>query len=387
MLTLNKIPVKNIKAHSSRSLLLIFLVALQALCIFYIFSLLGKMKAELEVSEQRFGADIIVYPYASLTKISKKKLLMQGTPVCYYLSRSALKKLDNCDHIKELTFQIYILDESGPESIWITGIEADKDFVIRPWLKGSKKIPLKENEVFAGSKVKTENNLVRLFNQDFKVAAYLDTTGSQLDSMVYVSMETLKNIIELSKALGIADYKKVNPYKSFSAMLINTDGSNYVSGVTSWINLHMRKIVAVRSEETLLSSSSGIHSSLQLTIIISLILWLILIAALFIAQSMTMKERKKELYVWFSIGASSKKISRVMLAEAFLLVLAGFVAGSVIFVIYSLFKGLLLDFSIMSISLIFFLTLFATLLTGLLSSYTSLKITIKKMNSQMLVTV
>ena len=385
MLTLNKIPEKNIKAHPFRSLLLIFLVAVQTLCFFYTVVLAGQMKSELEISEQRFGADIIVYPYSSLTKISKNKLLMQGTPVCYYLSRSVLKKFDNCAHIKEYSFQVYVLDESGAEPIWITGIEADKDFVIRPWLKDNKKLTLKENEVFAGSNVKAENGFVKLFNHDFKVASNLDTTGSPLDSMVYVSMETLKNIIEISKAQGIKDYKKLNPFKSFSAMLINTDGQNYISSVTSWINLHMRKVIAVRSEETMVSSSNGIHSSLNLTIIISAILWLILFAALFIAQSMIMKERKKEFYVWFTVGASSGKISRVLLSESFLLILTGFLAGFSVFAIFLLFKGLLLDFSVTGLALIFFAALLVSIITGILSSYITLKFTVKKLNCQMLV--
>jgi len=387
MLTLNKIPLKNIKNHFSRSILLIFLLTLESLSVFYTFSLVDKMKSELEISEQRFGADIIVYPYASLTKISKEKLLMQGTPICYYLSRSVLKKLDNCDHIKELTFQVYILDETGPKPIWIIGIEEDRDFVIRPWLKENHKIPLGENEVFAGSKVTLNNNQVKLFNHNFKVLGQLDTTGSQLDSMVYVSMETLKNIIEISKEQGITDYKKLNPLKSFSSILINTDGPGYVSGVTSWINLHMRKIIAVRSEESLLTSSSSIHSSLQLTITISLILWFILLAALFIAQSMIMKERKKELYVWFSIGASIKKISKIMLLETLILVLSGFMTGFLIFIIYCAAKHLFLDLSIIRIIQISFISLFITLITGTLSSYVTMKYTIKKMNGQMLLTI
>lgn len=387
MLTLNKIPVKNIKMHLSRSILLMVLVTLQTLCVFYTFSLVKKMKAELEISEQRFGADIIVYPYASLTKISKEKLLMQGTPVSYNLSRSVLKKIENCDHIKEISFQVYVLDKTGDKPVWIVGIEADRDFVIRPWLKGSKKIPLRENEVFAGSKVSLENNTVKLFYRDFKVSACLDETGSQLDSMVYVSMETLKNLIDISREEGITDYKKLNPLKSFSAILINTDGPSYVSAVTSWINLHMRKIVAVRSEDTLLSSSSSIHTSMLLTLIISIVLWFILLSALFIAQSMMMRERKKELYVWLSIGASSKKISRVMLLESFYLVFTGFITGFLIFIIYSLFKAFLLDFSIESMIFIFLMTLLLTLLSGLLSSYITLKNTIKKMAGQMLLSI
>jgi len=387
MFSLNKIPLKNLKAHPVRSLLLIFLIALQSLCIYFTFTQLTKMKKELSISQERFGADVIVYPYASLTKISKKKLLMQGTPICYYLSRAQVKRLSECEHIKELSYQVYIKDESGSQPIWIVGIESDSDFVIRPWVKKGSEIDLKENEVFAGSEVFTSNDNVTLFGKAFSVKAYLDSTGSELDSMVFVSMQTLKNLINLSKELGIETYKKVNPFKLFSSILIKTDGENYVDGVTHWINIHVRKVVAVRSEETLVASASGIQTSLRLTIIICISLWLILLSSLYIAQTMIMKERKKELYVWFTAGASSKKLRRVLLKEASLLLIAASITGFIIFIAFLIFTSSLSDYSFFYLGGLFLSAFLITMLTSLLSSYISIQLAIKKLSGQLLITI
>ena len=46
-----------------------------------------------------------------------------------------------------------------------------------------------------------------------------------------------------------------------------------------------------------------------------------------IVSSMLMKERKRELYVWHTVGASQGLIMRVMLREALILQLSGAVCG------------------------------------------------------------
>lgn len=386
-LSLSNIPLKNIKAHPGRSILVIFLITFQALSLLFSFSLLKDMQKELSLSQSRFGADIIVYPYAAMTKLHDEKLIMQGNPICSYHPRSLLTRISENENISKTSFQLYIRDESGKEPIWIVGIEEDKDFVITPWLKNGEKIPLKENEIFAGYKVLAPENKVKLFKKDFPVKARLEKTGSELDSMVFVSIDTLNNLIKLSVELGIDDYKKLNPYKSFSSFLIKTSGKNYVKSVNDWINIHVRKVIAVRSEEALTASTKGIQSGEILTLSISIMLWLVLIAALFIAKSMNVKERKKEFFVWFTVGASSKIISRQIMKESLFEVLPGNLSALVIFTVKSLAFSNMTDFTPLFYILMIIFTLLITLLTGLASSCLSMKITIAKIKGQLLISI
>ena len=340
MISLANIPLKNIKAHPVRSGALAFLSLVQAACVFVTLFLLNSMRADLSLAERRFGADIIVYPYAALTKISSKKLLMQGTPVISYLPRAALKRLSECEHIAQISHQVYLLDETGSEPMWIVGIDTESDFAIRPWIKEGERFLPKDGEVLAGSRVAValRGGEVRLFGADFPVTAHLAQTGSPLDGMVFVSMETLSSLVALSKKIGISDYDSVNPQKQFSAVLIKTEDKNYVDGVSHWINLHVRKVVAVRSEEALVAAASGIRGNLIVIVAVALVAWAVILLALFLAQSMMMKERKKELFVWQTAGASQKIISRVMTKESLLVHTAGALAGTILALLVALVK-------------------------------------------------
>ncbi len=384
MISLSRIPFKNIQTHPVRNALLAGLTLVQTASLIFILFLLCKMKGELSLAQERFGADIIVYPYVALTKISSKKLLMQGTPVCSYLPRSSVKRLAECEHIQKISYQLYIKDETGEEPVWIVGVDEDSDFVISPWISGTnRKIPA-EGEVLAGAKVPAPEGQVRLFQQDYPLAARLDKTGSELDSMLFVSLETLQLLIARSKELGISSYKSVKPFKQFSSVLIKTEGEQYVEGVNHWINLHVRKVIATRSAESLVAASSGIHTNLGLVIGISVGISLILLVALFIAQNMLMKERKKEFFVWYTAGCSVSLLQSLMMKESFFVHLGGALVGTLL----SLACIMLFGQAGLSLSGLFpwlLLMLFLSVSLSSLSSATAVHLATRSLSGQMLV--
>ena len=80
----------------------------------------------------------------------------------------------------------------------------------------------------------------------------------------------------------------------------------------------------------LLATGSGIRSHRGLAIGVLGAIWLVLLGALVVAQVSLMNERRAELTVWRSIGASHGIINRVMLGESALLHAVGALAGVVL---------------------------------------------------------
>ena len=340
MLSLREIPIKNLRTHPVRTVILFVLTLAQAACVFSGIMMMLGMRQELARAQARLGADVLVYPTAAESKISMKSLLMQGTPVEVYRDRSMLDKMEYCDGISAVTHQIYISDTAADGSkIWIYGYEPETDFVISPWLENEKDIQTPAGSVILGSKVAAEKDMITLYKKDWPVAARLEETGSSLDTSVFVCMDTLKELIKASKEAGIDTYASVNPDKQFSSAPVRVIDKSKVSSVADWINIYVRKVTAVRSEETLTQASSGIQSTTKMLAVIAGAAWLVLLAALGITQSMLMKERTGELHVWQAIGASRRIVNRVMLSEAFLVHLAGAVAGTILAGIFFLLFG------------------------------------------------
>ena len=87
------------------------------------------------------------------------------------------------------------------------------------------------------------------------------------------------------------------------------------------------KVTAVGSGELLTGTASAIRGHSGAIAALAAVAWLIVLAALATAQSMLMNQRRGELRVWRTIGASRATIDRVMVHEALVVHAAGACAG------------------------------------------------------------
>ncbi len=382
-LRLHAVPFRNLRTHPFRTIILSILIIAQASCVLGGLMMTQSIKNEISRAEARLGADILVYPAAAMSKISSKSLLMQGSPIEIWKDRSILSRMDACDDIAQVTYQIYIRDITGEAPVWIVGFDRKTDFVIIPWLRNEGNLG---TSIIAGSKVKVSDGHVTLFFKAWPVSAQLDETGSELDEMVFADTETLKSLLKSAEKAGITSYQGIVPDRDFSVALIRVNNKEALDSVTSWLNVYVRKIKAVRSEETLSDTSTGIRKQMTMIVVIAVTAWVVLLTALAIAQSMMMKERKKELYVWHAIGASRSIVNRVMQTEALLIYgIGGLLGVSICTVLLPIAFGIRLNVSaLLPFAL---LTIVLTILIGLVSTRIAVRKTTASMNGQMLLTV
>lgn len=382
-LRLHAVPFRNLRTHPFRTIILFVLIIAQASCVLGGLMMTQSMKNEMARTEARLGADILAYPAAAMSKISSKSLLMQGSPIEIWKDRSMLSRIDACDDIAQVAYQIYIRDTTGETPVWIVGFDGKTDFVISPWIR-DRDDP--GTGIIAGSKVKVSDGYVTLFSKAWPVSAQLDETGSELDEMIFADTETLKSLLKSAEEAGITSYQGIDPDRDFSVALIRVSNKEALDSVTSWINVYVRKVKAVRSEETLSDTSAGIRKQMTMIIVIAVAAWVVLLTALAIAQSMMMKERKKELYVWHAIGASRSIVNRVMQTEALLIYgIGGLLGVSICTVLLPIAFGIRLNVSaLLPFAL---LTIVLTVLIGLVSTRIAVRKATESMNGQMLLTV
>ncbi len=385
-LKLNSIPMKNMRTHPVRTMILMLLVIAQAACVMGGLMLTRSMRQEMALAEARLGADILVYPSAAMSKISSKTLLMQGSPVEVWKDRSILSRMDDCDGIAAVSYQLYIRDSTAETPLWIAGYDPETDFVLAPWIEGQTDYKLPDGSVLAGCRAAQGENVISLFGKSWPVAARLAETGSELDEMVFVNPHTMSALIEAAEEAGITAYRNVAPERDFTVALVRVNVHSSLDSVTSWLNTYIRKVKAVRSEETLTDTSAGMRRQMTMITVIAAGAWIVLLLALSIAQSMMMKERKKELYVWHAIGASRAVVNRVMLLETFSIYAAGALLG--ILLCAGLLPVLFGTAAELSALLRFaLLTMLLTVLIGCVSTLLSVKRATESMNGQMLLTV
>lgn len=328
-LNLRRVPLMTIRAHPVRSLVIAILALAQAACVFGGFILVGATRAELTLAERRLGADLVVYPTRCLNQVEKKRLLMLGTPVGCHQPRSALARMSANEDIAAVSYQLYVSETLADGSArWIVGFQPETDFVLGPWMREGEHASLPHGSVVVGSSVPGgDGQSLSVFGQERPIGAHLLATGSELDDAVFVSMDTLTDMMADARAAGEDIDASLDPATHYSAALVRASDSDAIESVTNWINLYVRKVSAVRATEALAGAASGIRAHRGVAIGVLGVTWVVLLSALIIVQLSLMNERSQELAVWRSIGASRSIMSRVMLSESALLHAAGAFAG------------------------------------------------------------
>nr|WP_311644305.1 FtsX-like permease family protein [Schaalia odontolytica] len=328
-LSLRRVPLLTIRAHPVRSLIIAVLALAQAACVFGGLILVGAMRAELTLAERRLGADLVVYPTTCLNQVEKKRLLMLGTPVGCHQPRSALARMSSNEDIAAVSYQLYVSETLVDGSTrWIVGFEPETDFALSPWIAEGEGTSLPRGSVLVGSAVPgADGQTLSVFGRERPIGAHLLTTGSELDDAVFVSMDTLSDMMADARAAGEDNDASLDPRTDYSAALVRASDSDAIESVTNWINLYVRKVSAVRAADALVGAASGIRVHRGIAIGVLGATWFVLLGALVIVQVSLMNERMQELAVWRSIGASRSIMSRVMLSESALLHVAGALAG------------------------------------------------------------
>ena len=328
-LSLRRVPLMTIRAHPVRSIIIAVLALAQAACVFGGLILVGAMRAELTLAERRLGADLVVYPTACLNQVEKKRLLMLGTPVGCHQPRSALARMSSNEDIAAVSYQLYVSETLADGSTrWIVGFEPETDFALSPWIAEGEGTSLPRGSVLVGSAVPgADGQTLSVFGRERPIGAHLLTTGSELDDAVFVSMDTLTDVMADARAAGEDIDASLDPSTDYSAALVRASDSDAIESVTNWINLYVRKVSAVHATEALVGAASGIRAHRGVAIGVLGATWLVLLGALIIVQVSLMNERMQELAVWRSIGASRSIMSRVTLSESALLHALGALAG------------------------------------------------------------
>lgn len=327
--TLSRVPLKNIRAHPVRAAIILVLALAQAACVFGGLVALDGMRAQLGLAERRLGADLVVYPTACLNLVDKRALSMLGTPVSCNQPRATLARMDANEEIAAVTFQLSI-SQTRPDGTtqWIIGYDPATDFVVSPWIAEGEGRAAPEGTVMVGSAAEqTPAGEVTLFGKQWPVGAHLEATGTDWDHAVFVSMDTLPQIIAASVESGVDTYASLIPSRDYTVALVRVADSRQVDSVTEWINLYVRKVTAVRSDVAVSATASDVRAHRSALLGVLGAAWLVLLAALMVAQVTLMNERRHELYVWRSIGASSATIARVVTAESLMIHAAGALFG------------------------------------------------------------
>lgn len=333
MRSINSLPIKNLVRKPARSLALIFISAFLALSAFGGTVMVMSLSNGINSLSARLGADIIVTPYAATSQVSYDSVIIQGKPGQFYMDSKYYEEIKTeIEGIDKITAQFYLASAKASccsSRLQIIGFDPATDFSIQPWVEKSYSDKLGLYDAVVGSDVTPNTDMtVEIYGKTLHVQAVLDKTGTELDSALYVDIDTMKELIRAHNEKNPNQEKTIDPDNVVSSVLIKVADGYDIDEVAGDINLHVRQVKAIRTQNMISGVSeslSGVSATISLLMVVVWILSAVILAIVF---TMNINERKKEFAVLRVLGASRVKLAGLVFREAALYGFLGSLLGA-----------------------------------------------------------
>ena len=333
MRSINSLPIKNLVRKPARSLALIFISAFLALSAFGGTVMVMSLSNGINSLSARLGADIIVTPYAATSQVSYDSVIIQGKPGQFYMDSKYYEEIKTeIEGIDKITAQFYLASAKASccsSRLQIIGFDPATDFSIQPWVEKSYSDKLGLYDAVVGSDVTPNTDMtVEIYGKTLHVQAVLDKTGTELDSALYVDIDTMKELIRAHNEKNPNQEKTIDPDNVVSSILIKVADGYDIDEVAGDINLHVRQVKAIRTQNMISGVSESLSGVSAAVSLLMVVVWILSAVILSIVFTMNINERKKEFAVLRVLGASRVKLAGLVFREAALYGFLGSLLGA-----------------------------------------------------------
>ena len=325
-MNLTRLALRNLSGSAFRSWvvgLCAFLVACFALSTTLV---MRGAEDSLRLALGRLGADIIVVPQGAEAKV--ESALLMGTPTRVWMPAGNVQKIAAIPGVQVASSQLYLSTLHGASccsvpDMFLVAYDPATDFTIQPWLKQKIGTGLKLGESVGGAYVFTPEGAqnIEVYGYYLTLKANLEATGTGLDQSMFFTFDTARDVARLSVTRAVAPLEI--PENSISAVLVKLAPGADPTTVAIQIIQAVPGVTPIESPNMFQSYRQQMTGLLRTVLLMMGITVALSVAMIALVFSMAAFERRRELGVLRSLGASRNFVFRSLLMEAGILALMG----------------------------------------------------------------
>jgi putative ABC transport system permease protein len=327
--------LENLKARPVRTACLVIAAAILAFTLFGGSILALNLRQGLAAVTKRFGADLMVVPAGTSEKA--QSLLLRGSAGYFYFDSEIAGRVAGMEGIACASPQFFLtsLSESCCDAmVQLIAYDPETDFVVRPWTAEKYRGAVEDGQLVAGSRISIrQDDTIMLLGHNYPVAARLSRSASGLDTSIFMTMNTMRLLIDRARAEGydfLSAQEKEMSRGAVSVVLAKADSSTPPARLAQIIDRENAGVDVVVSQSIFAGISQTLAGLAAYIRLFSAILWVLAFIVLAAVFSGSVHERKKEFAVLRILGAARGKLAGMVLAESVFTGLAGGVAGIVL---------------------------------------------------------
>jgi len=325
-MSLSRLVLRNISGSTFRSSVVFLCALLVAGLALSTVLIVHGAEESLRLASRRLGADIVVVPEGTETKIGTA--LLMGMPTKTWMPQETLAEIARVPGVAEASPQLYMASLENASccsapNMFMVAFDPRTDFTVTPWLKEHLGGELKLGEAVGGTFVfvpEGEQN-IKLYGYFVTLRGNLEPTGTNLDQSMFLTFETAQAVAKGSKTL--AEKPLTIPADSVSAILVNVRPEADPRLVARRIKQDLAGVSAIPSLDLFQTFRRQMSGVLRAVIALMGITWALAVGFIALVFSMAANERRREIGVLRALGAPRTYVFQSLLAEAAILALGG----------------------------------------------------------------
>ena len=324
--------IRNIRKRPYRSFCLMLAAVIGSYALFVGLALKASLNNGIGRMQERMGADLMIVPESS--EIKARNILLTGEPEFFYMDVSVAKAVADIEGVECATSQFYFTSLSSDccsTRVQLIAFDPDTDFVINPWIDERVTTDVAGGSVIIGSEVTPlSNGKVKFYGSEYSVAGKLGETATGLDHSVFMTRDTMHEILNDAKDKG---YQFLNPEDDsswVSTVLIRVTGDADITEVEKEIYKNAEGIKFIETDKLISDVTvklGSVENIINVTLTVLLVFSFLTMILFF---SVIFHERKKEFAVLRILGTSSRRICLFSLTEGITIGAAGGIAGLIL---------------------------------------------------------
>jgi putative ABC transport system permease protein len=291
-----------------------------------------NLRQGLAAMTKRFGADLMVVPAGTSEKA--QAVLLRGALNYFYFDSGVVDKVAMTEGVACASPQFFLTslaEECCDAMVQLIAYDPETDFVIQPWTAEKYGRSVEDGQVVVGSQITIRRDgTVRLLGNYYPVAARLSRSASGLDTSIFMTMNTMRELIGRARAEGydfLADQERAMLRGAVSVVLAKAGAPASPARLARTIDRENADVDVVVSQGIFSSIAEALNGLTVYIRSFSAALWVLALIVLAAVFSGSVHERKKEFAVLRILGATRGKLTGIVLGESAIAGLSGGAAG------------------------------------------------------------
>jgi putative ABC transport system permease protein len=330
-MNLNKLLWKDITRRPYRSLTIALCFAFISGSMLSSVFLMQGTESSIQAGMDRLGADLMVVPYRF--QAQSEASILTGQPSSFRFSTQVYDQIVSVNGVTRACPQIYIATLSNQaccsEPVQLIGFNQSLDFTVQPWLISQLGRSLAQDEILVGGLIVGDiGSQLMFYGHNFTIAGRLDRTGMGMDCSIFIRDVDAYVMAEESpeKAVEPVDL----PQGMISAVLVKVSPEANKNLVATEIRASIPQTSILTSGSLMSTVTSQVSEATRPLLLSTALVALASIPLIATITVMAVNERRGEIGVLRTVGATKRQVFMIIILNAVLVAAIGSMAGSAV---------------------------------------------------------